>query len=340
MRATDARLAEVRRAVGSFVVDGFFRGSSRLARLHPGAKLERHHVSVERDIAYGDSGQGHHLLDVYRPTRAQGPLPVVLYVHGGGFRILSKDSHWIMGLAFARRGYLVFVVNYRLAPKHRFPAALEDCAQAYAWVAKNAARFGGDTSRLILAGESAGANLVTAMTIAACFARDEPYARAIHDVGLVPKAVVPACGILQVTDVERFERRRKLPAYLADRLHEVSAAYLPTEPASVPLDLADPLCVLERGASPDRPLPPFFIPCGTKDLLLDDTRRLGKTLDVLGVKNEVAIYPGGVHAFHAMVFRAQAKQCWRDTYRFLDEVVGPPAASRDLSASSTSSRAP
>ncbi|HTJ80061.1 MAG TPA: alpha/beta hydrolase [Polyangiaceae bacterium] len=338
MRLERARIAELRRSVGAFVVDGFFRGGSRLAMLHPDAKPERHGVEIERDVAYAETGAHHHLLDVYKPTKQAGPLPVVLYVHGGGFRILSKDSHWIMGLAFARRGYLVFVVNYRLAPKHRYPAALEDCADAYAWVVKNAARYGGDASRLVLAGESAGANLVTSMTIAACYERPEPYAKKIFDVGLVPQATLPACGIHQVTDVERFGRRKKLPAYLADRLHEVSSAYLP-EGEDTPLDLADPLCVLERGESPSRALPPFFIACGTKDPLLDDTRRLGKALDALGVKNEVAIYPGEVHAFHAFVWRAQAKKCWRDTYRFLDAIVGPPADA-GLSASSTSSRAP
>ena len=53
----------------------------------------------------------------------------MLYVHGGGFRILSKDTHWIMGLAFARRGFLVFNIGYRLAPKHPFPAAIADAVR-------------------------------------------------------------------------------------------------------------------------------------------------------------------------------------------------------------------
>ncbi len=321
MRAERAQLADPRRAVGAFVVDGFFRGGSRLAQLHPNAKPERHDVEISRDVAYTGSGRHAHLLDVYRPTKHPGPRPVVLYVHGGGFRILSKDSHWIMGLAFARRGYLVFVVNYRLAPKHPYPAALEDCAEAFEWVAKNAARFGGDPSRMIFAGESAGANLVTSMTVAACYPRPEAYAKRIFDVGLVPSATVPACGIHQVTDVERFARRRRLPPFIADRLHEVAAAYLPKDTTGIPLDLADPVVVLEREEAPARPLPPFFVACGTKDPLLEDSRRLGRALDRLGVKNEVAIYPGEVHAFHALVWRAQAKKCWRDTYRFLDETL-------------------
>lgn len=321
MRAELSRSAQLRRAVGAFVVDNFFQGSSRLARLHPDSRPERHGVEVVRNVAYGRRGAYEHLLDVYLPRTHKEPRPVVLYVHGGGFRILSKDSHWIMGLAYARRGYVVFVVNYRLAPRHPYPAALEDCADAYAWVVANAGRFGGDPSRLILAGESAGANLVASMTIAATHDRPEPFARKIFETEIVPRATLPACGIFQVSDTERFARRRPMPPYVFDRLQEVEHSYLLGKRHDVSLDLADPVCVLERGEAPARTLPPFFLPCGTKDPLLDDTRRLGKALDKLGVKNEVHIYPGEVHAFHAFVWRPAAKACWRETYRFLDEHV-------------------
>jgi len=320
MRAQPANFVKWRKAVGAFLVDGFFRTGSRLAQLHPSARPERHGVEVLRNVAYASSGRTEHLLDVYRPANQRGPLPVVLYVHGGGFRILSKDSHWIMGLAFARRGYVVFNVNYRLGAEHPFPAALEDCAEAYAWVVENAARYGGDVSRLILAGESAGANLVCTMTLATAYERPEPFAKRIFDTGVVPRATLPACGIFQVSDVERLGRRRRMPAFILDRLAEVSATYLPTD-ASIALDLANPLLLLERGDVPVRPLPPFFIPCGTKDPLLDDTRRLGRALEKLGVKAEVRIYPGEVHAFHALVWRPHAKQCWREMFAFVDEAL-------------------
>lgn len=317
----DAQLVRIRKAIGAFLVDGFFGTGSRLARMHPRARPERHGVEVLKNIPYDADGKREHLLDVYRPTGKKGPLPIVLYVHGGGFRILSKDSHWIMGLGFARRGFLVFNINYRLAPRHRYPMALEDCAAAYEWVVANAERYGGDLSQLILAGESAGANLVTSMTVAATYERPEPFARRIFATGVVPKATLPACGILQVTDVERFGRRRKLPAFILDRLIEVSSSYLPLEVAGSDLAMADPLLVFERGEKPTRPLPPFFIPCGTKDPLLDDTRRLGHALDRLGVRADVKIYPGEMHAFHALVWRKHAKACWADTYRFLDSVL-------------------
>ena len=99
-------------ATGAFVVDNFFRIASRAGRLHPHARPARHHVEVIRDIPYLEGSKlPEHRLDVWRPTDKKGPFPVLLYVHGGGFRILSKDTHWIMALAFARRGFVVFNIN-------------------------------------------------------------------------------------------------------------------------------------------------------------------------------------------------------------------------------------
>ncbi len=311
---------KLRRRGGAFIVDNFFRVVSSAGRLHPLARPGRHGVEVLRDISYLPTGEIEHRLDVYRPTSVKGPRPVVLYVHGGGFRILSKDTHWIMGLAFARRGYLVVNISYRLAPRHPFPAAVSDACAAYAWTIANAAQYGGDPSRIILAGESAGANLVTGLTLAACYQRPEPFAQAVFSTGIVPLAVVPACGILQVSDTERFARRKRLPRFLSDRLTEVSDAYLGGADRAAPggLELADPLRVLERGEKPVRPLPPFFVPVGTRDPLLDDTRRIKSALDGLGVECEARYYEGEVHAFHAMVFRKNARRCWGDIFTFLD----------------------
>ena len=83
------------------------------------------------------------------------------------------------------------------------------------------------------------------------------------------------------------------------------------------LDLADPLCFFERGPEPARPVPPFFLPVGTKDPLLDDTRRLARALRAMGVSAEEEYYPGEIHAFHAFVMRAAARKCWGDTFAFL-----------------------
>ncbi|MCS6798366.1 MAG: alpha/beta hydrolase [Myxococcota bacterium] len=317
----------LRRRVGAVLVDGFFESAARLGRLHPLARPERHGVEVIRDIPYRATGSPAHRLDVWRPRDRAGLLPCVLYLHGGGFRILSKDSHWIMGLAFARRGYVVLMPNYRLAPAHPFPAAPEDAAAAWSWLLREAPRYGGDPSRVIVAGESAGANLATVLAVSACWSRPEPYARLVYETGVVPRAVVAACGLLQVSDPDRFARRKPhLPAWLRDRIDEVHDAYLARSRAEM-RDLADPLCILERAGPPDRPLPPFFAPVGTADPLLDDTRRLAEALRVRGVPGEARYYPGEAHAFHAFVARRAARRCWLDTYRFLDAHCPPVAAS-------------
>ncbi len=326
--------ATVRQRFGRALFDYGLRGLANLGQLHPSARPHRHGVEVLADLPYldPDDGSPAHRLDVYRPRpepppadrshRVYGPpYPVVLYVHGGGFRVLSKDTHWVMALALARRGMLVFNINYRLSPQHPFPAALIDCCAALAHVARQAQALGGDLGRLVLAGESAGANLVTALTLLTCVQRPEPWARRVFELSLVPRAVLPMCGMLQVSDSERFARRKQLPQWVSDRLTEVTHAYLQKSPAEQ-LDLADPLVVLEGAPALARPLPPFFAGVGTRDPLLDDTRRLGQALTRLQVPHELRYYPGELHAFHALVYRPQARQCWRDQFAFLERYLG------------------
>jgi acetyl esterase len=309
---------KLRRRLGAAVTDGFFRGASSSARWLPIAQPWLHGVEVQRNLAYRDSHLPAHTLDIYRPRDRSGPLPVVLYIHGGGFRILSKDTHWVFGLVFARRGYLVASINYRLAPNHRFPAAIDDTCAAWLWLLKNVAALGGDPSRIFVAGESAGANLSAALTLAATYKRPEPYAREVFDAGVVPRGVVPACGIHQVSNPERFNLKPN--TYLWDRLAEVTDAYLhgASYEYAHGLDLADPVVAFERGEKPDRPLPPFFLPCGAWDILKHDSARLAVALKALGGIAEARVYPRGPHAFHAFVFTPNALRCWSDTFGFLE----------------------
>lgn len=311
---------ELRKQAGSAVITNLFKGLGALVRLDPRSKPEKHGVRHLRNIPYISTGNPAHTLDVFIPADSPGPHPVVFYAHGGGFRILSKETHFGMAMQFARRGYLVVNINYRLSGERAFPAAFEDSCQAYCWMCENIEGFGGDLDRLVVAGESAGANLVTGLTVAACYRRDEPYARAVFDTEVVPRVTAAACGILQVSNIERFTEQPRLSRFVAQRLEEVSDAYIlaehPTEDPA--LDFADPLLFLERAEPPTRPLPAFFLPVGTRDILLDDTRRLGAALDRMGVENQTCYYPGEVHAFHAFVWREQAQACWADQFAFLD----------------------
>ena len=309
-------------SLASVGIEAFFETASFLGRLHPKARPERHGVELVRDIAYKDTGSRAHLLDIYVPRRSPAPRPVVLYVHGGGFRILSKETHWVFGLSFARRGYLVFQINYRLAPKHPFPEPLDDVCAAYEWVVQNAARYGGDPARIVVAGESAGANLVTSLTLATTMDRPEPFARKVFDLGSVPKAVWPACGILQVTDPERFWRDHEMKQVMKERILAVCRGYVrPNGHQPDSLVLADPLVALESDTPVARPLPPFFLSAGTRDPIVDDTRRVEAALRKRGVPHQARYDQGEPHAYQALVWKKSARAVWRDTFRFLDQHV-------------------
>lgn len=301
-----------------WVMPAFFNSIAGLGRQHPRARRGLAALDVIRDVPYGPLPE--HRLDIYR-SRAPGPSPAVLYLHGGAFQILSKDTHWLMGLTFARMGGTVFVPNYRLAPRNPYPAALEDACLAALWVQANAARFGADSGRLVLAGESAGANLACGVAVAASWRRPEAFAAAIFDAQLQPALLFPACGMLQVTEPKRLTARNPtLGRFVADRIQEASVGYLCGQTGA----LADPLCVLETAGPPERPFPPTFAAVGTRDPLLDDTRRLGHALTRLGVHAEVRYYPGEVHAFHAFYFRPAARRCWRDHGAFWQRYLPPP----------------
>jgi acetyl esterase len=324
----------LRRRTGGWAARQLLETAARAGRWHPRSDPSLHSVEVIRNLSYAPAGPRQHSrthqLDIYRPTDAAEPMPVVLYIHGGAFQSLSKDTHWMMSIGFARKGYLVVSINYRLAPRYKYPAALEDVARAYEWTLYHAAAYGGDPTRMIVAGESAGANLAAALTLMACFDRPEPFARDVFRTGVVPVACLPACGLLQVTDTDRYFRRRKMSRLVHDQIEGCESAYLDGAkigPGGV--ELADPLVVMESPAEPVRPLPPFFALVGTRDPLLDDTRRLEKALTLRGVDVEARYYPNGPHAFHAVPVVPTARRAWADQYAFLGRVV-PDAPGPDL----------
>ncbi len=310
--------------VGAYATAWGIEGVARLARLAPRAQMSAHGVERIRNVPYRDTGSKWHLCDVYRPENVTGPLPVIFYFHGGGFFSLSKDTHWLMGLILARRGYLVLNFSYRLAPENPYPAALEDACAAYAWGVESAERWGGDVSRLGLAGESAGANLVAALTAAACLDRPEPFCAKVRETGVLPKAVVPACGIFDVSGAgslaegqSHFNKMRimEVPEYLLG-----GAKPLPEGG----LDLADPLVVLENQPTLHEDLPDCFLPIGGHDPLIPDSERLLSAWRGLGGNAEMKTYGKEGHAFHALVWRPLARECWQDTLRFLGHRLENP----------------
>src|SRR5205085_3613438 len=114
-------------------------------------------------ITYGADPK--QVLDVYTADSAPGrrPRPVLLFVHGGGFRGGDKHGPFYpdnVTLWAARHGMVGINIDYRLAPQNPYPAAAQDLAAAIGWARANAARYGGDPRRIVLFGHSAGANHV------------------------------------------------------------------------------------------------------------------------------------------------------------------------------------
>jgi acetyl esterase len=306
-------------------------------RLHPAARPERHGVRLVSNVPYRPTGQRAHLLDIYRPDTLE-PRPAVLYVHGGAFSMLSKDTHRIMALALASRGYVVFNINYRLGPRHTYPKPLEDVCAAFLWVLENGASYGADTRRIAVAGESAGANLVTALTYVATHPRPEPFARAVFDRAAPIRCVVPIYGLHDLHDVERFWRNpkkaRKMAGWVKRELLWAALSYVgfPLEERVTAAPLASPLRLLLEPPPPGaRPLPPFFAAVGTADPLLDDSRRLQAAVDARGAPFELHVYPGEIHGFNAMVWRPAARAKWQATFRFLRRHLEPRKTGFDRS---------
>ena len=134
-------------------------------------------VAEVRDLA-ADGPHGTIPVRLYRPMGSGvGPLPVLVYYHGGGWVIGDLDTHDVLCRELANgAGCAVVAVDYRMGPEHRFPAAVDDVLAATRWVRREAAALGLDASRLAVGGDSAGGNLAAVVSIAARDAGDLPIA--------------------------------------------------------------------------------------------------------------------------------------------------------------------
>lgn len=114
-------------------------------------------ATAVKDAAFGPGERQR--LDVYRPTHAsqQKPLPIIVFFYGGSWKTGSKDGYSWLARALAARGFVVVIPDYRLYPDVKYPEFLEDNAAAVRWAITHSREFGGDPTRLIIAGHSAGA---------------------------------------------------------------------------------------------------------------------------------------------------------------------------------------
>lgn len=281
--------------------------ASFVARSVAQARGELQALSIQSDVAYGPRPEQR--LDVVRMQTRPRKTRVLLYLHGGGFQQLSRHSHWWFAARFARAGFTVLNADYRLAPRHPYPAAVEDAERAFAFAVSYAQAQSEGLPEVIVAGESAGANLALGLAI-----RSEPAK---------PRAVVLFSGLLQVSDLARFSRERALSRLARARIASIARDYTQCgvdEPPSVPSDpRLDPLLWLEHNPALARGLPPIYASAGTRDPVVSDTQRLERTLAAVGAVRSVEVYPGEPHAFQALPFRKHAKQSWASCLRFLDE---------------------
>lgn len=214
-----------------------------------------------------------------------GPLPVLIYFHGGGFVLGSLDEFepFCTFLA-AGAGCIVVSVGYRLAPEARYPAAHDDAWAAVRWVAENARAFGGEPSRLAVAGDSAGGNLAAC---AAMRARDEGGPRIVHQALLCPWVdLSPTAG-----DAESFHEFGKGLWLSTESLAWFRDLYLP-----------DPELGADPGVSPLlaadlSELPGALVLLAEFDVLADQGRAYAGRLEEGGAPVTLRCYEGMLHDF-------------------------------------------
>ncbi|OCC24374.1 lipase [Croceicoccus estronivorus] len=222
---------------------------------------------------------------IYRRQEATGPEPVLVFYHGGGYIACGLDSHERLCHRLARLGECAVVsVDYRLAPEHVFPAAVDDALAAARWVAAHGADHGLDTERMALGGDSAGATLAT---VVAARIRDEGGPRIVHHILIYPGADM----------VTEFPSSREFgDGYFldADFTELCLTAYLPNAD-----DRAHPWASPARAKDLSN-LPPATIMTAECDPLRDEGHTYADRLRASGVPVEYIEYPGVFHGFVSM----------------------------------------
>lgn len=236
------------------------------------------------------------------------PAPVLLYFHGGGYCIGAPVTHRPLCAELAWRGrHTVYSVDYRLAPEHPFPAALDDAEAAF----RGLIRLGHSAEDIVLVGDSAGGGLALAL------------ATALQERGeALPAALVLLSPWLDLScsgDSQR-ERADRDPILSPATLRRWARRYLGRHAADHPA--CSPLFAALEG------LPPVLIHVGADEILLDDSRRLHARLIDAHVKSELCEFEGLWHDFHLQVGMAGADEAIDEILEFLThrECVASAAA--------------
>jgi acetyl esterase/lipase len=237
-------------------------------------KLELLDVTIPRygyvpklDIVYGD--QPRQTLDIYLPEgKSETPRPVIIFFYGGSWQRGSKEGYRFVGEAFAKRGYVTVVANYRLYPDVSFPTFVEDSAQAVHWVHDYIDHYGGDANNLYVAGHSAGAYNALMLAVA------PEYLKAVGGSSAWMRGVIGLSGPYDF-----------LPATQVNITEIFSTA---------PPNVTQPL---QRVTEKTKNLPPVFLATGDADTVVmpKNTERMADKLKARGVAVETHHYPGVSH---------------------------------------------
>jgi acetyl esterase/lipase len=265
-------------------------------------------VTVEDRLVPGFDGDplnpapgGHEVLvRLYRPADLAPDAPALYWIHGGGMVLGSVEMNDLECAVWAAElGCTVASVDYRLAPEHPFPAAINDCYAGLAWLAANAADLGIDADRIAIGGASAGGGLATGTAL---LARDRSGPALCFQLLVFP--MVDHRNITDsshaIVDSRVWNRDANLAAW---------AAYLSgsaTGPGDAPVSpYASP------SVAPDLAgLPPAYINVGEFDMFLDEDVAYARALMAAGVPAELRVYPGAFHGSTSMVAHSPLSQRW------------------------------
>lgn len=279
---------------------------ARLAPSHdPVAGVEEH-----LDLSYGPAPSER--LDLYRPVGGGRALPIVVWAHGGAWVGGDKSDIGFYLRLLAAEGYGCVAINYGLAPQSNYPEPVRQIGLALAWLAERATGYGLAPDRVVLAGSSAGAQIVAQY---AAVASDRAYA---IDIGIQPTidpghlvGLVLHCGPYDPATVLRHRGWRGWYA------RTVSWAYLGTKD----LDAAQ-VQQASVVAHVTAAYPACLLTAGEKDSLAPQTRAVAARLAELGVPHELLWHPGVDHEFQFDLYRPEAKDVLAATLRFLRERTG------------------
>ena len=220
----------------------------------------------------------------YRPATRQGPLPALLHIHAGGFVVGSPEMMAPVNRSLAADlGCVIYSIDYRLAPEHKYPAAIEDCYAVLRWVNVNSDALGIDVRRIGIKGESAGGGLTAALAL---LARDRgEFSIAFQHM------IYPMLDDRTVRDQERPFVGEFI--WTSEQNRFGWASLLEQDPGcdGVP-EYAAPARATELGG-----LPPAFVSAGALDLLMDENVAYAIRLLHAGIPVELHVYPGAYHGF-------------------------------------------